>query len=294
MYVSVNCGHCGKEFGRSKGHYDEAVRMSWKQFCSLECQKLSKQRTVNGICKTCGVKIARQRSRMESSGNIFCSHTCSAKYTNQHRLTRLIIARRNRKNAKPICANPSCDKQIGIDNKQFCSPQCRYEACKIQDEKYVVKKIGDFVKKHGRIPIKHESVSLYGRARLAFGSWNEAIKSAGFEPNPVLFSKKFVANDGHPCDSLSEKIVDDWLYARKIPHEIKVKYPWNNGMSADFKVGNYWIELFGLTGQLKTYDRLMKIKLEKVKKYHLQLISLYLSDLFPKNHLDRKLGVLQR
>ena len=65
-------------------------------------------------------------------------------------------------------------------------------------------------------------------------------------------------------------------------------------MSADFKVGNYWIELFGLTGQLKTYDRLMKIKLEKVKKYHLQLISLYLSDLFPKNHLDRKLGVLQR
>ncbi|OGD71798.1 hypothetical protein A3D09_00440 [Candidatus Collierbacteria bacterium RIFCSPHIGHO2_02_FULL_49_10] len=205
-----------------------------------------------------------------------------------------MIAKRNRKNAKPTCANPACNKQIGIDNKRFCSPQCRHEACKIQNEKFVVKKIGDFVKKHGRIPIKHESVSLYSRARLAFDSWNKAINASGFEPNPVRFSKHFVANDGHPCDSLSEKIVDDWLFARKIKHEVKVKYPWNNGMSADFKVGDYWIELFGLTGQLKSYDRLMKLKLNKIKKYRLNSISLYLSDLFPQNRLVEKPGALQR
>ncbi|MBI2325951.1 hypothetical protein HYU91_01035 [Candidatus Collierbacteria bacterium] len=292
--VNVICKFCGKGFARSRGNYNEAIKMGWHQFCSVKCQRSSKQRTVNGACKTCGFKIARQRSRMEPSGNNFCSHTCSAKYTNQHRLTRLVIARRNRKNAKPICANPNCDKQIGIDNKQFCSPTCRYEACKIKDQKYVIKKIGDFVKKHGRIPIKHELPALYSRARCAFGTWNGAIDAAGFEPNPVRFSKHFIANDGHHCDSLSEKIIDDWLFARKIYHEVKVKYPWNNGMSADFKVGKYWIELFGLTGQLKSYDRLMKIKLEKIDEYKLSLISIYLGDLFPSNRLGEKLGVLQR
>ncbi len=204
-----------------------------------------------------------------------------------------MIARRNRKKRKPFCANPNCSRQIGIDSKRYCSPQCRHETSRIQDEKYVIQKIGDFFNKHGRIPVKRESVSLYGRARLAFGSWNGAIKAAGFEPNPVRFSKHFVANDGHPCDSLSEKIIDDWLFARKISHEVKVKYPWRNGMSVDFKVKNYWIELFGLTGQLKTYDRLMKIKLEKANEYHLDIISIYLSDLFPKNHLEEKLRVLQ-
>jgi len=142
--------------------------------------------------------------------------------------------------------------------------------------------------------MKYELSSLYSRARNAFHTWNGAIIAAGLEPNPVRFSKHFIANDGHFCDSLSEKIVDDWLHARKIPHEIKVKYPWNNGMTVDFKVDEYWIELFGLTGQLESYDRLMKIKIEKTKEYHLNLIKLYLSDLFPKNHLEDKLGVLQR
>lgn len=291
MYVSLNCEYCDKKFGRPKGNYDEAVRLGWKQFCSLECQKLSKQRIVVGVCKTCGVEIIRQKSKVESLEKIFCSHTCSARYTNRHRVTKLMIARENRKNTKPICINPNCSKQIGIDNKQFCSPQCRYEACKILDEKYVTKNIDDFVKKNGRIPLKQEFVSLYSRARLAFGTWNKAIIAAGFNPNPVRFANHFVAKDGHPCDSLSEKIVDDWLSTHKIPHEVKVKYPWNNGMSADFKIGEYYVEFFGLVGQLKNYDRLMKIKLQKIKEYNLKLISIYLSDIFPKNKLESKLVI---
>lgn len=202
-----------------------------------------------------------------------------------------MIARENKKNSKPVCINPNCSKQIGIDNKKFCSPRCRYEACKILDEKYVIKKINDFVKKHGRIPVKQEFVSLYSRARLAFGTWNGAIKAAGFKANAVRFANHFIANDGHPCDSLSEKIVDDWLFARRIPHQVKVKYPWNNGMTADFKVGEYYIELFGLTGQLKKYDQLMKIKVQKIKELNLKLISIYLSDIFPKNKLESKLAV---
>jgi len=67
-----------------------------------------------------------------------------------------MLAKRDRQSTKPICANPDCDKQIGIDNKQFCSPRCRYEMSKTQDKIYVIREINSFVKKYGRIPIKHE------------------------------------------------------------------------------------------------------------------------------------------
>jgi hypothetical protein len=61
------------------------------------------------------------------------------------------------------------------------------------------------------------------------------------------------------------KIVDDWLSSRNVKHQVHVKYPWLNGMSADFKVGEFWIELFGLSGQFAKYDELMNTKLKLIK-----------------------------
>ena len=57
---------------------------------------------------------------------------------------------------------------------------------------------------------------VYGEAREIFGSWNNAVEAAGFKPNPVLFAEKHTADDGHHCDSLAEKIIDDWLNSQKI------------------------------------------------------------------------------
>ena len=197
----------------------------------------------------------------------------------------------------PFCIRPGCENRIKLENIRYCSQKCKDMVNQKIREGYKPEIIGliqNFMSKNHRPPFKREFVLAYRKAVIAFGNWGNAVRAAGFEPNPVRFSKHFVANDGHPCDSLSEKIIDDWLFARKIPHEVKVKYPWNNGMSADFKVGKYWIELFGLTGQLKSYDRLMKIKLEKINEYKLSLISIYLGDLFSSNRLGDKLGVLQR
>lgn len=245
-------------------------------------------------CKTCDKPLSRLRSSIEPSGNIFCSSSCFAKYSNRHRITRLTLARQQKISKKPVCANQNCQKQIGLENKIYCSPECRFFDENEKSKNYVLQEIQKFVKKFGRVPIKYELPNLSSRGRHCFGTWNKAVKVAGYTPNEVIFSKKFTANDGHKCDSLSEKIIDDWLFARKIPHLIKVKYPWKNSMTADFKVGDYWIELFGLCGQLKSYDNLMKLKLENIKKYKLKLIGLYLSDLFPTNHLEEKLSILRK
>lgn len=134
--------------------------------------------------------------------------------------------------------------------------------------------------------------TIYKPARIAFGTWNKAVEAAGFKPNQLKFTHKYIANDKHVCDSLAEKIIDDWLFARKISHQRGVYYPNQNKFKTDFKVGNYWIEFFGLTGQLKTYDVLKKKKLELIKILRLKLIKIYPRDLFPVNLLDKRLGFL--
>ena len=125
----------------------------------------------------------------------------------------------------------------------------------------------------------------YKATRLRFGTWNKAIKAAGFKPHQVLFAKKYIANDGHKCDSLAEKIIDDWLTARKIPHQKNVFYP-NSKYTTDFKVRGTFIEFFGLQGELRIYDQYMRKKLRLIRNNNLSLISIYPKDLFPKSKLD--------
>ncbi len=144
----------------------------------------------------------------------------------------------------------------------------------------------EFKKRNGRIPTKKDFVGPYRAVLRIFGTWNQAIQEAGFLTNPVLFFKKHIANDGHKCDSLAEKIIDDWFSSRKIHHERNVKYG-NTKFTSDFRVNNTYIEYFGLHGQLKSYDLLMSKKKLLVRKLGLKLISLYPQDLFPKSNLDQ-------
>jgi hypothetical protein len=154
--------------------------------------------------------------------------------------------------------------------------------------KDLINQIKDFVIRKGRIPFKQEFIHSHA-ARLRFGNWNNAIKAAGFKPNPVMFAKKYIAKDGDKCDSLAEKIIDDYLSKRKINHIRNFSYLGNEGFTVDFKVGDKWIEFFGLSGQLKRYDELMKRKLRLAMRNHLDLIKIYPKDLFPINHLKNKL-----
>lgn len=132
----------------------------------------------------------------------------------------------------------------------------------------------------------------YGKARDVFGTLNKAIESAGFKPNPVMFSNKYIAKDGHKCDSLAEKIVDEWLYSKDIPHQRSIPYPEFKKMTCDFVVNNIFIEFFGLSGEFKEYDRLVNLKKRLSKKHDLKLIEIKPTHLFPKNKLNEVLASL--
>lgn len=107
-----------------------------------------------------------------------------------------------------------------------------------------------------------------------------------------MFAKKHWANDGHKCDSLAEKIIDDWFHARKIDHQVNALYPGKRSFTADFLIKDIWIEFFGLAGEHRRYDELKEEKIELVKKYQLKFIEIYPKDLFPKSKLDKILGFL--
>lgn len=152
-------------------------------------------------------------------------------------------------------------------------------------------KITRFYQQNGRIPLKHEFNS-HRSYRTHFGSWNNAIRLAGFEPNSELFAKRVHAHDGHICDSFAEKIIDDWLSQRKIKH-VKNFFYQGTKMTADFYVENQqiYIEYFGLRSVNKKYDKSFLRKVSLVKHKHLKLIALYPTDL-TKSNLSRKLAPL--
>ena len=282
--MEVFCEFCGKIFERSNRRYNEAIKFHWKQYCSLNCQKNAKQKNIELICsyQECKKLFTRKLSQVLLSNKLFCSKSCSAKY----------YAKQSHQEHMHTCAIPGCNNiVISIDNrKRYCSPGCLKISQKMSSYSAdsVIKEIRGFYQKYDRIPLKYEMKYLYAPARQNFGSWNKAVIVAGYKPNPVMFANKHIARDGHQCDSLAEKIVDDWLSARNIKHKIHVPYPWHNGMKCDFWVNETWIEVFGLAGQHKTYDALKKSKLSLIRQHKLKLISLSLNDVY-RDGLEKKL-----
>lgn len=279
--VKVRCGSCGKKFLRGLRRFNEAKKFGWKHYCSSKCQSQAKseQQTLKCGNSACNKTFKRKPSDIPISGICFCSKSCSAIVNNSKSPKRQTKIR--------IC--PACGKKF-TGRRKYCSSKCWPKPQRIAKEQ-IINEIKEFYKSNGRIPLKREYFH-YSASRLRFGTWNKAIKVAGFKPNPVMFAKKYIANDGHRCDSLAEKIIDDWLTARKIKHKVNVPYPENKSLTADFVVSGKWIEFFGLDGELRSYDQLKKRKLKLARKHSLHLIPIYPKDLFPKCQLDQVLNSL--
>lgn len=74
----------------------------------------------------------------------------------------------------------------------------------------------------------------YGLYVRTFGSWLRALVLAGvLEDGTQRTSRgiRCIANDGHECYSLAEKIIDDWLSSQGIPHEKEPQYPYDSQLN---------------------------------------------------------------
>lgn len=282
--ITIHCVFCKKEFSRTTQRVNEAKRNNWKQFCSFDCRDKIKFTGTTLTCanKNCDNTFYRMLSAQKKVRKSFCSHSCSASATNAERNASLPLR---------ICAKSTCNIRVSGENK-YCSFAHAIEQRRIPEEKYkekLILKIKHFYTQEGRIPVKREMYGTYRTARELFGTWNKMIEATGLQPNPVLFAEKQIAKDGHQCDSMAEKIIDDWLFSKDISHQRNIHYP-NSHYTADFLIHNTFVEYFGLVGELKEYDNTAYNKEALAKKHNLTLIKIYPKDLFPKNKLEKILA----
>jgi hypothetical protein len=101
-----------------------------------------------------------------------------------------------------------------------------------------------------------------------------------------------IALDGHFCRSMAEQRIDNWLYKNNIAHEVEPVYPRHDEfnksgrMRADWKIGNDYVEYFGLPDD-KEYFEKMKKKRNLAKKLNISLIEIFYSDLI---EIDKSLS----
>jgi hypothetical protein len=136
---------------------------------------------------------------------------------------------------------------------------------------------------------------IFTTYKKEYGSWLNALIQAKVVDSVRKTPRgtMCLANDGHVCRSISEKIIDDWFSKNNIQHEKEVWYPKVDGIKksfrADWKVGEYYIEFFGLIGQ-EDYDNKTKDKIAYCKERGIKLILIYQKDV---QNLDEKLQFLR-
>lgn len=272
----VECSYCHRLFTQDNRHNHGNIKLGKRFFCLSECFPEPRTKRIAFYCEQCGKQIYRTPAQV--SPHNFCSHSCSAIFFNTFRWgpPKLINILTDKERRRRRLAG----SRLGGKNRWL-----NYQSKYTRD--FVLNELRLFKLQHDRVPTKRELNKLYQPTKKHFGSWNKAIEAAGLEPNPVKFAKQHIANDGHHCNSLAEKIIDDYLSEHSIFHERHVSYPEGN-YTADFKVGDILIEFFGLAGELKSYDRIVKIKKRLIKKYKLKTIEIYPKDLFPRNKLSLK------
>lgn len=268
----VECFFCGRRYLKNIRHVNENIKLKHNFYCSPRCQYSFKNKKIKLNCENPQCKKIFKRQPSDISPHNYCSSFCAAIINNVKFHKKILIHK---------CSY--CGVRL-LKYRKYCSALCISNALTIS-EVGVIFRIRNFYKEHGRIPVKREMWGIYKPARKYFGTWNNAIKVAGFESNPIMFAKRQVAKDGHVCDSLAEKMIDDYLYSKNIQHQRCIPYP-EGEYTADFKIGVIFIEYFGLVGEHKRYDELRVIKQKIARKYQLKLIEVYPKDLYPNNKLE--------
>lgn len=148
-----------------------------------------------------------------------------------------------------------------------------------------------------------EVFHAYGRmggtehVKKKFGSWFKGLVETCSVPEGVQSTARGVrclAEDGHVCHSLDEQRIDNWLFAKKLSHEREPQYPPHPTLNAsgsrraDWKVGDTFIEYFGLVGDAD-YERKMDEKIMLSTELQIDMIAIYPSDL---ERIEKRLGFL--
>lgn len=275
----IPCHLCGKSFLKNNQHINENKRFGHKFYCSRQCQNSSKNKQVELVCEnpTCYNRFKRTFSKR--SFRNFCSSQCAMK----------ILGPENGKKHTKYKYCECCGKKI-LYKHTYCSPKCWGLAHRI-DKNQLINRLHKLAKTLGRTPTKREC-DYSNSCQRWFGSWNNALIAAGLTPHRSLNQKMYkrrlcIAADSHKCNSVSELIIDNWLYKNEVSHQKETSYP-KGKFIADWSLSaNVFVEYFGLANDSRRYDQEIIKKRQICQEFNIRLIEIYSRDLFPKNLLEQ-------
>jgi hypothetical protein len=309
--TTVLCDQCGKSFSKPVNRANEAKKLGQRMFCSKECRTKAKTVSVPIPCHTCGKILQtyeKQRSKSKS-GYVFCSHHCSALFSNKERppvssetkekirssLRSARLEGKAKGESSITVHDPIPCAVCGVEFKPYrtrnicCSRACGYiyefGALPLTKEE-VASEIQRLHKELGHTPsTKQVAKTLIRGAERFFQSWNKAMRVLGFEPNTqYLVRKPSPCKDGHRADSHSERIVDNWLFEHGIKHDIHKRYP-EGRFTCDFYLPDTdtWVEYYGLShpAYLKNRD----VKRTLATKHNLHQVEITPDMLYPEVRL---------
>lgn len=152
-------------------------------------------------------------------------------------------------------------------------------------------------------PTKEELVELYVEQQLnateigrVFNCQSPVIlrrlKEHGIEARANIFGydKLLECKDGHKVRSCYERAFDNALYRLGVDHEYEPRIPADKRYASDFKVGNVYVEIWGVQGN-KKYEERKEKKRTLYKKHNLTLFEIYPEDF---KNLYGKINELKR
>ena len=263
--VKTDCGNCGLGIVRkknSKGIY----------FCSRMCSSLYKGTTIIKKCQNCNDDIKVKLSASDYGYGKYCSKKCQNEG-----------ARIENTEICPECNNVFKTSKNVSDKRKYCSKECMKKSFRRPIKKDVLIELYD-----NRNLTSREVGDIIGRSKkvvldyLRF--YNIDIKEDGFHNR-----EKIKCKDGHLVKSHYERAFDNYLFKEGIEHEYEVRLPFDKRYACDFKVGDVYIEIWGLIGWDR-YDKNRAKKKEMYKNNNCQLLEVFPED-FKK--LENKMNELK-
>lgn len=299
--TSVVCAHCKTSFLRKTSQANEAVKNKAKQYCSKECKSASKVTSLDALCKSCGksIRVPLSTSKKSTSGNFFCSQSCSATHNNTQRGAQpLLIKQKIREgvlrryesngHASEMRACLFCKELFSVQKYRAstrrggcCSRSC-FSGYKVglplMSPDQVQEVLLTFYKEHGFITSKTIGSLLYQRAVAAFGTWGNALSLLDI---PVRNGSSYRGKntirclDGHFADSAEEALLDNWFFQEGITHERNRVYP-GTKMQCDFVLcsSGIWVEYLGLFHSKESYRQKYARKVALASKLGVPLLGI--------------------
>lgn len=238
--VKVECEVCGKDIVRLK-------RKDNVYFCSRKCAMIHSGKTTVNNCKTCGKRFTVKTSNLQYGWGKYCSKPCANKGREvEHHLTCL------------QCGKIFLGDRNNWMHQKYCSKECTQKATRVPIDKELLQTL--YVEEE---MTSREIGQIIGRSAKVVRDY---LKYHGIlvRPDGIKNRERIKCTDGHLVRSYYERAFDNLLHKNGIDHEYDPRLPFNHRYMADFKVGDVYVEIWGLMGN----EQYRKRREKKIQIYH--------------------------